>query len=162
MSAKFIYNACFVRESHEISYTDLVVFGFGMLWRRFGYPESVSKLNYVVQTEDCFRFSAKEIFELVPPRKDELVFIYPKSSKQCSLGFSLEGQYLVASAAVDYCSNFETKELFEVIRCSLYPFGPCLLVAGDELEVDEEFINRMREGVVLEGYSGAELLCVFS
>ena len=148
MGAKYIYNAAFARVSGSMKVEAITIYGFGWIWKRFGMPDKIMFLNYKDHWEKHLPFSMNRLLELVPPNTNELVFVYPESIGECSLEFASEGRYSIVSAAVDlqYLSDRLATRVYDQLKVSLQPYSPCVLLAGEELSIDERLIDMALGG----------------
>lgn len=144
MGANYIFNVAFDRNT-VLNVNDLAIVGFRGIWGRFGSPHTISLQNFVDHWVENLAYSKEKLLELVPPGRDQLVFVYPKSMADCSLMFAAEGKYSVASAAIDMenLSKNLTREIYDELVVTLGPFRPRLLITGDEFNLDEEMAEMV-------------------
>ena len=163
MGAKYIFNAAFVG-STVMNVDVLTTVGFGEIWRRCGQPHTISLQNFVDRWIKNFPYSTGKLLELVPARANQLIFVYPEATGECSLMFSREGRYSVASAAVEIrnLSEHSIREIYNELIVALRPFRPRVLVAGDELDIDEAMVEAILSGKKIEwSLLGVEFRHVF-
>ena len=146
VGAKYNFAAAFRDPEVPRNWSDLVTVGFGTLWNRFGAPSLLSLQNYVLHTIDNKDFSIGGLTRVLPPRANEIVAIYTMPGRQSLLMFYTEGGYLIGSAAVEVrvVDDRLKFEMFNELRLSLRSFGASVLAAGEELDLGESHIERIR------------------
>ena len=162
MGAKYDFCAVFRGVHVDRNWHQLVLTGFHCVWRRFGCPQSLWVLDFVVGGERTEPYSAGRLTAFLPPGVNEIVAIQPHQREVCSVFLYVEGRYVVASATVEArdLDDGSKRVIFDQLCEALRPFGPSVLVTGEELEASESLVDE-----VLQGRSvtprGIDLLTVF-
>ena len=149
MGAKYTYHAAFLDDGTERDLVDLTLIGFEVFWQRAGKPSVISRQDFENSLVTDYPFSTGKLLELVPPKVGELSVIYPNIDRGCSLMFCREGNYIVVSSSVEArgLSRHSRRRMCEDLRTALDRFVPSVIVAGEEIEIDQVAIERMRNGL---------------
>jgi hypothetical protein len=146
MGSKYNYHACFLKHDVFILY-DLLMPEVGVNFlRRFGSPKTLSVQNYEDRSSKDFDFNKDNFSKLLPPKKNELVTVYPATIGNWSMMISNENSFLVATISIEskLLSRAEIPIVFNELKAALLTHELIALISGEELEVDEAYINNLK------------------
>lgn len=146
MGAKYNFSAAFLRSSSSDQLIHMVTDAFSAFWDHYGPPKTVLVQNVTKKSQEKCGFNIKNLRRHLPPDENTILSVYPLTIRAFCLILFKEGRYLCVTAAIDekLLNGIRKEKFFEQLKQKLLEFDPCILVAGEELDIDERFIDTLR------------------